>query len=147
MNDSLQNAGLPVSTAVPRIVLESLHVKRDRIVAVVRVGDASCANTTPELAHAVAAVRPDLPIHACVNGVGPTFGAVIEDTPIPHLLEHLVVDLQTAECPDPNRVFTGATRWTDRRAGIAQVQVSYADDLACIRAFRDAAALLNALPG
>lgn len=128
-----------------RISVESLRVERDRIVAQVRVGDPRHADTTPEIARAAVAARPDLPRHACVNGVGPTFGDVMSRTPLPHLLEHLVVDIQTAACTDPDHMFTGATRWTDRRAGLARVEVSYADDLVALAAFRDAAALLNGL--
>ena len=123
--------------------IESLLVKADRVVAMVRVGDARHANTTPDIAQAAIAAMPDLPIHTCVNGVGPVFGAVLDNTPLPHLLEHVAVQLQVAACPDPDRVFTGATRWVDRRVGLAQVEVSYADDIVAIRAFRDAAALVN----
>jgi hypothetical protein len=64
---------------------------------------------------------------------------------LPHLLEHVVVQFQVEACPDPDRIFTGATRWTDRRAGLAQVEVSYADDIVALRAFRDGAALVNSL--
>ena len=128
-----------------RIALESLEVRADRIVAMVRVVDPRDALTTPQLARAVVARRPSLPHHACVNGEGPTFGAVLEHTPLPHLLEHVVVDLQVECCPDADRVFTGATRWTDRRVGLACVEVSYADDLAALAAFRDAVALINDL--
>jgi len=134
-----------ITSDAPRLVLESLRVQRDRVVATVRVGSAELANTTPLLARMAVAVRPDLPLHSCVNGVGPTFGSVIANTPTPHLLEHVVIDLQTAACPDPDRVFTGMTRWTDRRAGRAEVQVSYADDLVALRAFRDAVELINSL--
>ena len=147
----MMTAGQPAADVAgapgePRLVLESLHVAADRIVATVRVSDALHANTTPELVHAAMLTHPDLPIHTSVNGVGPTFGAVMNDTPLPHLLEHVVIDLQIASCPDPDRVFTGVTRWTDRRAGRARVEVSYADDLDALRAFRDATAFINSLP-
>ena len=129
----------------PRLVLESLRVRRDRVIATVRVGDPKFATTTPQFARQLVRIRPDLPIHSCVNGRGPIFGAVIANTPLPHVLEHVVIDLQTASCTDPDRVFTGVTRWVDRRAGRAQVEVSYVDDLVCLRAFRDAVELLNSL--
>ena len=141
-SDAPETGACP-EVAEPRIAIESLRVKADRVVAMVRVGDARHANTTPQIARAAVDVMPNLPIHTCANGVGPTFGAVLRDTPLPHLLEHIVVELQVAECPDPDRVFTGATRWVDRRAGLAQVEVSYADDLVALRAFRDAVAMVN----
>ena len=133
------------ASETPRIILESLRVEADRIIAMVRVGDVRRANTDAECARDIIRFRPDLPMHACVNGVGPTFGAVVEDTPLPHLLEHVVVDLQVEACPDPDFVFTGVTRWVDRRAGRARVEVSYADDLVALAAFRDAVNLINAV--
>ncbi|MDO4532248.1 MAG: hypothetical protein Q4C36_00860 [Coriobacteriia bacterium] len=142
--DALPHAADAESPA-PRLILESLRVRRDRVIATVRVGNPEFATTTPQLARQLVRIRPDLPIHSCVNGRGPTFGAVIANTPIPHVLEHVVIDLQTAVCTNPDRVFTGVTRWIDRRAGRAQVEVSYADDLVCLRAFRDAVELLNSL--
>jgi hypothetical protein len=128
-----------------RLILESLQVKHDRIVAKVRVGDPADAFTTPELAGRLVRIRPDLPIHTCVNGRGPTFGVVLANTPLPHVLEHVVIDLQAAECENPDYVFTGVTRWVDRRAGQAQVEVSYADDIVGLRAFRDATEIINSL--
>lgn len=129
----------------PLITIEALHVGADRVVATVRVASRERALTNPQMAARACKLRPDLPIHACVNGKGPTFAAVMERTPVPHLLEHVVIDLQTQACPDPDRVFTGATRWLDVREGRAQVAVSFADDLVALRAFRDAADLVNGL--
>lgn len=130
----------------PRIQVRSIVVARDRIRASVSV-DPHHAYSTPALAAALVRTFPDLPNHACVNPVGDFFGAVIADTSLPHVLEHLVIDLQTRECAatDPDRVFTGVTRWTDRAQGQAVVEVSYRDDLVAIRAFRDAAVYLNSL--
>jgi hypothetical protein len=135
----------PTETAgIPRLVLKSLRVEADRVVAAVVVeGAASSADTNPRIAARAIAERPNLPIHTCVNGEGPLFGSVIDHTPLPHLLEHVVVDLQTAACPNPDRVFTGATRWTDGHPERARVEVSYADDIAALRAFRDAVDLVN----
>lgn len=130
----------------PRIQVLGLRVKRDRIVARVQVDPAN-AYSTPALARRLIETHPDLPNHACVNPKGDRFGDVIAGTSLPHVLEHLVIDLQTQVYArrDPNRVFTGITRWVQRDAGLAQVAVSYRDDLVALRAFRDAAALLNRL--
>lgn len=124
------------------LVIESLRVGRDRITAAVRVRDAAFVDTNPQVARRAIEECPNLPIHSCVNGTGPVFGDVIAHTPLPHLLEHVVVDLQTAASADPDRVFTGATRWTDRASGRAEVQVSYADDVVALSAFRDAVRLV-----
>ena len=102
--------------------------------------------TDPVLAARVCASFPNLPRHACVNGAGDTFGAVMEATSLPHLLEHLVIDLQTQAAPpdaSPDTAYVGITRWTDENAGRAHIEVSFTDDLVALRAFRDAARFLT----
>lgn len=102
--------------------------------------------TDPVLAARVRASFPDLPRHACVNGAGDTFGVVMEATSLPHLLEHLVIDLQTQAAPpdaSPDTAYVGITRWTDENAGRAHIEVSFTDDLVALRAFRDATRFLN----
>ena len=102
--------------------------------------------TSPQIAARVCASFPNLPRHACVNGAGDTFGAVMEATSLPHLLEHLVIDLQTQAAPpdaSPYTAYVGITRWTDENAGRAHIEVSFTDDLVALRAFRDAARFLN----
>ena len=102
--------------------------------------------TDPVLAARVRASFPHLPRHACVNGAGDTFGAVMEATSLPHLLEHLVIDLQTQAAPpdaSPDTAYVGITRWTDENAGRAHIEVSFTDDLVALRAFRDATRFLN----
>ncbi len=102
--------------------------------------------TSPQIAARVCASFPNLPRHACVNGAGDTFGAVMEATSLPHLLEHLVIDLQTQAAPpdaSPDTAYVGITRWTDENAGRAHIEVSFTDDLVALRAFRDAARFLN----
>ena len=102
--------------------------------------------TDPVLAARVCASFPNLPRHACVNGAGDTFGAVMEATSLPHLLEPLVIDLQTQAAPpdaSPDTAYVGITRWTDENAGRAHIEVRFTDDLVALRAFRDAARFLN----
>lgn len=102
--------------------------------------------TSPQIAARVCASFPNLPRHACVNGAGDTFGAVMEATSLPHLLEHLVIDLQTQAAPpdaSPDTAYVGITRWTDENAGRAHIEVSFTDDLVALRAFRDVARFLN----
>lgn len=53
--------------------------------------------TSPQLMALVLPQFPNLPRHACVNERGETFAAVMNRTPLPHLLEHMIVDLQVRE--------------------------------------------------
>ena len=124
--------------------IERLTVRVDRLVCEVAVAPGVRRSTTPELMARVCAQHPNLPLHACVNDEGDTFGAVMDRTSLPHLLEHLVIDLQTQATSDEDAVFVGTTEWVDEFAGRARIEVSFTDDLVALRAFRDATAFLNA---
>ena len=126
-------------TTAPPLAIERLTVRADRLVCDVALAPAAPRRTSPQLVERVCAARPNVPRHACVNDVA--------DTPLPHLLEHLVIDLQTQAAADRDAVFVGTTEWTDERAGRARIEVSFVDDLVALRAFRDAIALLNELIG
>lgn len=127
--------------------IERLTVRADRLVCEVTVASGAPRGTWPELVARVRTAHPLVPLHTCVNDEGDTFAAVMDHTSIPHLLEHLVIDLQTQaaqEVSDENAVFVGTTEWIDEFAGRARIEVSFTDDLVALRAFRDATAFLNA---
>ncbi|OUO91130.1 hypothetical protein B5F40_04760 [Gordonibacter sp. An230] len=137
------SVGSPVR---PALAIERLTVRTGRLVCHVALAPDAPRLTSPALAARVCAAFPNLPHHACVNNVGDTFAAVMDCTPLPHLLEHLVVDLQAqAASPSSDDVFVGVTEWTDEEAGRARVEVSFTDDLIALRAFRDAVDFLNAV--
>lgn len=125
------------------ITIEHMTVGAGRLACEVRLAPDAARLTSPELIERIRPRFPDLPRHACVNGKGPTFAAVMERTPLPHLLEHLVIDLQTRASSHDDAAFVGTTEWIDETAGTARIQVSFTDDLVALRAFRDAAAYLN----
>ena len=132
-----------------KIALERLSVLPDRIEAEVRVLDPAYRTTSPELIAQVLVQFPTIPFHTCRNEVGSTFSAVMENTSLPHLLEHLVIDLQTcaaaqaaAALPD-DFAFVGTSEWTDEAQGRARVEVNFTDDLVALRAFREATQFLN----
>ena len=76
------------------VQVRSITVRPGRLSCLVVVPDERHRFTTPKLAAFVQGCYPELVHHACVNGVGPTFGAVMEHTSTPHLLEHLAISLQ-----------------------------------------------------
>lgn len=133
------------------IAIERLVVLPDRIEAHVRVSDGARCKTTPALASKVREAFPMLPFHACRNEKGPTFSAVIDDTSLPHLLEHLVIDIQTHDLAqkdledlDPNKaVFAGTTQWSAEDDDVAIVRVSFLDDLIALDAFKKAIHFIN----
>ena len=137
-------AALPITVA--RIV-----VKRDRLVCDVRVTPGFSQEVTPRLAAAVRTRFPQIEGHACVNEVGDTFGAVMDRASLPHLLEHLVIQLQAEawERASPSNplaspgAFVGVTEWVDREEGIARIQLGYRDDMVALAGLRDAVAFVN----
>ena len=122
---------------------EHIRVEGDRIVFEVRVTDPRLHRTTPAIAARAKELRPNLPRHACVNSVGSTFGAVMDDTPLPHLLEHAIIDMLVEAAETADAAYVGTSRWTCEAQGRARVQVSMDDDLAVLRAFNRALAFVN----
>ena len=131
------------NTTSEPIRLASLAVKKDRVVARVVISDERYRYTTPHIADLIGQQFPTLAMHACVNATGKTFGHVMECTSMAHLLEHLVIELQTRACENEAAVFTGTSEWLDEAAGVACVQVSFKDDLEALRAFNNATHFLN----
>jgi len=149
--------------------LESIVVKGDRVEAEVVVAEQAYRYTTPQLAERILARFPQLLLHTCKNEKGHTFASAIEHTSLPHVLEHLIIELQVqaaagispdstsspgnspastslttqAEGISPCTTYVGNTQWICRDEGRARVAVSFTDDLVALRAFRDAANFLN----
>ena len=142
--DSPKDASCPSARErTAPISIERMAVGSGRLVCEVRLAPDAPRLTTPALIRRVRADFPALSHHTCVNESGPTFASVMDRTPLPHLLEHLVIDLQTRAATCDDAAFVGTTDWIDEAAGTARVQVSFTDDLVALRAFRDAAAYLN----
>lgn len=123
-------------------------VKSDRIVAAVEVAHERFAVSTPEFIAAVQKRYPTILQHTCVNDLGPTFAAVACETSVPHVLEHMVVDAQAravAAAGGAPATFVGKTSWENRARRRARVEVSFADDLVALKAFRDAVTCLNSI--
>lgn len=125
--------------------LRAIHVKvrPDRVEVAVCVAEERYARTDEALVRRCLQAYPTLGRHACRNGVGPVFAAVMGSTSTPHLLEHLVVDAQTRAAKDTSRVFTGTTQWSVQDALVANVAFSYEDDLVALSALNQALSFLN----
>lgn len=93
---------------------------------------------------------PNLAKHVCVNGRGETFGDELVGTELPHLLEHVIIELQGQANPEHGSTFTGHTSWLEelertRAEGIAlmRVTVTFIDDLEALRACEQARAIIE----
>lgn len=123
--------------------VNGIKVLADRMAFDLTIPEERFRTTTPRIAARAAALRPNLPIHACVNSKGRTFAAVMGRTPMPHLLEHCIIDFLVEAAEDDRASYQGTSRWIDQAAGRALVQVSMKDDLALLRAFKRAVCFLE----
>lgn len=128
-----------------RIRVERIVVRTGRLTCDVRVADPERRYVDPDLVQRACLAFPSLPYHSCVNEVGPTFAAVMDTTSIPHLVEHIAIDLQTRTAADPEETFVGTTEWLDEDTGLARIELGFADDLQAMRAFNRAVEFINGL--
>lgn len=106
----------------------------------VRTGDA------PHLPRALLQLFPDLTLDQCENDFGLSFEEECEDTEIPHLFEHLVMEMQN-QALAPRKALTGVTYWdwTVDPRGCFHVEVDYENEYVAIGAVRLAEKLINAI--
>ncbi len=78
----------------PALRLERVIVDYGRLTAVVCVQPGFPHLTDAPTAQRLLEARPTLACHACANGAGATFGAVVGHTSLAHVLEHVIIDEQ-----------------------------------------------------
>ncbi|MCE5191555.1 MAG: hypothetical protein LLG08_07340 [Actinomycetia bacterium] len=129
--------------------VHSVTVCADRVDVIVDVGDAEALRTTSDsaIAERAVALLPGLDNHACRNGGDRTFSEEISDTEVPHLFEHVVMELM-ALAGSP-RSLKGETSWDFKRDGhgIFRVSFEYDDDLVCLGAIKAASRVMGYLTG
>lgn len=127
------------------LAVERVAIERDRMALLVRVAGGPAAHLSPEAAVRLLQARPHLAEHACLNAQGEPFGAILDRTSLPHILEHLVIDFQ-AEFDDRSAAtFVGTTEWLNEREGLARVEVNFTDDLIALAALKAARTLMEGM--
>ena len=130
--------------SVPLASIQKLVVGKGRLSLEVALSPDAPRFTDARLAELACRRCPALPAHTCINSSGPTFGAVMQHTPVPHLLEHLIIDAQVRDpATEPQQRFVGTTAWTDQEAATAHIEVNFFDDIVALRAVSGALALLS----
>lgn len=124
------------------LVIERITVCADRLDVLVRCAT-RYAYTSPKIATRALSLRPRLATHACINDKGNTFGAIIAHTPMPHLLEHVAVDMLVDTFFEESRVATGVTEWISHDPPRARIQLSMTDDLIAIGVLQAALKFVN----
>ena len=148
----------PVPASVPEATLEPcatepfvrvcrVVVKADRMVCDVQLSPACPRVSSPLLISALLQAHPQLAEHACKNERGTTFGAVMNRTPLIHVLEHVAIDCmvqkESAKTTSSDTLFVGNSRWLDPVQGLGRVELGFRDDIAALRALKTAVEQVN----
>jgi hypothetical protein len=128
-------------------VVEILFHDSNRVKLVVEMADPDCYSTkqAPHIPRLLFKLFPHLARHRCENENGFTFRRECQCTEIPHLLEHLIIELQG----QVRRAGTlkGETQWNWRvdPRGRFDVYVEYDNEVLVLGAIRAAERIIEAL--
>jgi hypothetical protein len=130
-------------------VVEILFYDRNRVKLVVEMSDPNRYSTehAPHIPRLLFKLFPHLARHRCDNENGFTFRKESRSTEIPHLFEHLIIELQGQV--QKTRVLKGETQWNWRidPRGRFHVYVDYENEMLVLGAIRLAERIINALDG
>lgn len=106
-------------------------------------------HVSQEQAERILELLPNLSNHVCVNGAGETLGDELVGTELPHLLEHIVIELQ-GKATGASGNFTGHTSWLDELANTApsgyalmRTTVAFENDFVALQAVQCACELID----
>jgi hypothetical protein len=128
-------------------IVEILFYDDNKVKLVVQMPDTQRYTTdhVPHLPRMLFQLFPHLAEHKCHNDHGHSFRRESMATEIPHLLEHLIIELQTQA--QRHTVLKGETQWNWRvdPRGTFHVHVEYENELLVLAAIRLAERIINAL--
>lgn len=128
-------------------VVEILFYDRNRVKLVVEMSDPARYSTehAPHIPRLLFKLFPHLARHRCDNDNGYTFRKECRATEIPHLFEHLIIELQGQV--RKTRILKGETQWNWRidPRGRFHVYVDYENEMLVLGAIRLAERVINAL--
>lgn len=128
-------------------VVEILFYNSNRVKLVVEMPDPDCYSTrhAPHIPKLLFKLFPHLSRHHCDNDNGFSFKRECRSTEIPHLFEHLIIELQgqVQQCG----TLKGETQWNWRvdPKGRFHVYVEYSNELLVLGAIRVAERIIQAL--
>jgi len=128
-------------------ILEILFYGSNKVKLVVEMPDPDRCTTdcAPHVPQGLFRLFPHLSRHKCHNGNGYSFRREAMATEVPHLLEHLIIELQAQA--QHHDVLKGETQWNWRvdPRGTFHVHVEYQNELLVLAAIRLAERVVNAL--
>jgi len=137
----------PKGYVFPLKVVEILFYDKNKVKLVVEMRDPSKYSTehAPHIPRLLFKLFPHLARHRCDNENGFTFRKESRATEIPHLFEHLIIELQGQV--QKTRILRGETQWNWRidPRGRFHVYVDYENETLVLGAIRLAERIINAL--
>jgi len=128
-------------------VVEILFYNSNRVKLVVEMPDPNCYSTkhAPHIPKLLFKLFPHLSHHRCDNDKGFSFRQECRSTEIPHLLEHLIIELQGQVLQ--SGTLKGETQWNWRvdPKGRFHVYVEYSNEMLVLGAIRVAERIIQAL--
>jgi hypothetical protein len=128
-------------------VVEILFYNSNRVKLVVEMPDPDCYSTkhAPHIPKLLFKLFPHLSMHRCDNDNGFSFRRECRSTEIPHLFEHLIIELQGQV--HGSGTLKGETQWNWRvdPKGRFHVYVEYSNELLVLGAIRVAERIIQAL--
>lgn len=128
-------------------VVEILFYDSNRVKLVVEMPDPNCYSTkhAPHIPKLLFKLFPHLARHRCENDNGYSFRKECRSTEIPHLFEHLIIELQGQVYK--SGTLRGETQWNWRvdPKGRFHVYVEYENEIVVLGAIRVAEKMIQAL--
>ncbi|MCL5103485.1 MAG: hypothetical protein M1133_05145 [Armatimonadetes bacterium] len=128
-------------------MVEILFYDSNRVKLVVEMPDPNCYSTqhAPHIPRLLFKLFPHLARHRCENDNGYSFRRECQSTEIPHLFEHLIIELQGQA--RKSGTLKGETQWNWRvdPKGRFHVYVEYDNEILVLGAIRIAERIIQAL--
>jgi hypothetical protein len=145
-----------LSRALPRFsrevslkITEIIFFSTNRAQLVVEVPESEALTTrdTPRIPRILFKLLPHMATQRCFNDEGYSFRREAQATEIPHLLEHLIIEIQDQVRRGVGEPFAGETHWnwTVDPRGRFYVTVDYDNEIIALGAIRLAERIINAL--
>ncbi len=130
-------------------VTEIIFQQDDRVSLVVEMPESSSFTTEnrPHIPRILFKLLPRMAAQRCLNDEGIPFHREARATEIPHLFEHLIIEIQNQVRRGVGDPFCGETRWnwTQDPRGRFYVTVDYENECVALGAIRLAEDMINAL--
>ncbi|GAB4452677.1 MAG: hypothetical protein OHK0029_04040 [Armatimonadaceae bacterium] len=123
------------------------EIKRIKLIVQMPDPDRFLTSQVPHLPRLLFRLLPRLGSHTCHNDYGHSFRRECRETEIPHVFEHLIIELQLLAQQNPEDRLSGETEWNwqiDPR-GFYHVSVDYENELLAIASIRLAERIINSL--